>query len=394
MATSGNTRNTSSYLDYIKEIFYYHPVASFIFDSSKNLIFYNKKVDDLLGNWAFLDAYDIIEKGLVHFSEISFCLERALAGEPSHLPAFWVGPGDIHPDVPDHSMCFKISFIPAINPDTKEPLAIGILENITGMKNKNQQYAASRDQFLRLKSDINMLKQELESFVYSVSHDLKSPLISVEGLLSITLSDKGLDEDVRYKLERVKANTYKIGTMIDDLLEFSRIGRLDPEIKPVDLMLVARQTAVCKETVINEKKINVKFKGDSPIVSYPPERLQQVFSHLIDNAINYMGDNPHPEIEISIETRGDFARVSISDNGMGIDQKFHEEIFAPFRRLKEAKKVEGNGMGLCLARKIARHYGGDIWLKSTVGVGSTFYFTVPLKSSKIKTSNESVEVPD
>lgn len=229
---------------------------------------------------------------------------------------------------------------------------------------------------LRQKLDRN--KAELDAFVYRVSHDLKAPVVSLYGMASIISEDYGekLGEQGKHYLSRLMANAGMIERLLADLLAYSRVGRkeLNPERLQADAVVQEALGQFAKE--ITERKIRVEVRSPLPALFFDRTELEQLFSHLVGNAIRFMDDRPDAAIEIGGAADDTAVTFYVRDNGIGIDPQYHEIIFGVFERLREIE-TEGTGMGLALVRKILDHAGGKIWVESRKGEGAIFYFSLP-----------------
>jgi PAS domain S-box-containing protein len=235
--------------------------------------------------------------------------------------------------------------------------------------------------FSELKEHARRLEEknrEVESFVYAISHDLKAPLISVQGYASALLSEYGslLNEEARFYAERIKKNTELMDALISDLLELSRVGRITQPIEEIDLKGLLRDLK--QEFTYKYEGLQLKV-GDLPKVKGEKNRIMQVFSNLVDNAAKYMGDQKEPLVEVGCEPRGREWRFYVRDNGQGIAPEYLDKVFQPFYRGSQEALggVEGTGLGLAIVKKIVEYHGGRIWAESRPGEGATFYFTLP-----------------
>jgi signal transduction histidine kinase len=218
---------------------------------------------------------------------------------------------------------------------------------------------------------------ELDSFVYTVSHDLKSPLVTIQGMAELVLEEHtaGLDAQGRHYLERIRANTGHMERLLLDLLALSRVGREARPPEAVDL------TALVDDLLI-ELAEPLRGRGITVTVDRLPRvwairvQMEQVWRNLLTNAVKYMGDGPRAEIEIGGVDHGAFAECWIRDTGIGIDPAYHKKVFEIFQRLKDVE-AEGTGVGLPIVKKIVEAAGGHIGLESARGHGSTFRFTWP-----------------
>jgi signal transduction histidine kinase len=218
---------------------------------------------------------------------------------------------------------------------------------------------------------------ELDSFIYTVSHDLKAPLMTIQGMSSLVLEEHaaGLDEEGRHYLERIQANTEHMERLILDLLALSRIGREGRSAEKVHLGELVDEVLVDLTELLRERGIKVVME-DLATVWAVRGQMEQVLRNLVTNAIKYMGDAPSPTIEIGTLDRGAELECWVRDTGIGIDAAYHERVFEVFQRLKEVE-AEGSGVGLTIAKKIVQAGGGRIWVESARGQGSTFRFTWP-----------------
>ncbi len=219
---------------------------------------------------------------------------------------------------------------------------------------------------------------ELEQFGYTVSHDLKSPLITIRGFLGIIEGDIDSERIDRLKplIHRVSAAADKMQTLLKELLELSRVGRVSNLEEQIDISSLAREAEELVRGQIDQRGVKVTIAPDMPTVHWDKARLLQVFQNLIANAVRFMGDRSDPRIDIGVRYEGQSAVCCVADNGIGIHPKHHDKIFGLFNRLDPSKG--GTGIGLALARKIVGVYEGRIWVESEgVGHGATFCFTLP-----------------
>ncbi len=221
--------------------------------------------------------------------------------------------------------------------------------------------------------------EAIESFVYSISHDLKAPLRSIEGFSTALLEDYGdkLEGDGKHYLDRVIASAQKMGVLIDELLEYSRIGRINlsrGDVNVAEMVALALEDNIYE---INKKNAKIKIPENLPVIkNAEKQRIYQIFTNLISNALKY-NDKEVPEIEIGYRDEGDHYLFYVRDNGIGFDMRYHDKIFEIFQRLHREDEYRGTGVGLAMVKKIVETYGGKIWAESKPGEGSTFYFTLP-----------------
>ena len=218
---------------------------------------------------------------------------------------------------------------------------------------------------------------ELEQFAYVASHDLQEPLRMVSSYVQILAEDyKGeLDENADRFIGYAVDGANRMKGLIDGLLAFSRVGTQGEPFEATDCNLILEQ-------VINGLEETIEDSGASlsqerlPTVNADPIQLSQVFQNLISNALKFSGEGS-PNVHISAEQRPEDWVFSVQDNGIGIAERHYERIFKMFQRLHHRSEYEGSGIGLALCHKIVQRHGGQIWVKSKVGEGATFYFSIP-----------------
>lgn len=226
--------------------------------------------------------------------------------------------------------------------------------------------------------------KELESFSYSVSHDLRAPLRSIDGYSRILIEDysEKLDEEGKRVLNIVIRNALKMGRLIDDLLTFSRVGKQG--LSKVTLNMEAMTKMVVNElkALYPEKEIEVtvhpmlEVEGDSAMI-------RQVLTNLISNAMKYSMKKERPVIEIGSYAKEKRHIYYVKDNGAGFDMRYYDKLFGVFQRLHSANEFEGTGVGLALVHRVIIKHGGEIWAKGKVDEGATFYFSMPVSDPEI-----------
>jgi signal transduction histidine kinase len=223
---------------------------------------------------------------------------------------------------------------------------------------------------------------ELDAFTYSVSHDLKAPLVTIQAMCGMVMEDQAerLDEDGRRVLTRIEANAAHMTQLIGDLLALSRIGREARQPEPVPVRDVIESVLDRLSEQIRERGVEVVCTADVTVWGVRVH-LEQVFANLIGNGVKYLGGTTSPRVEVHAEESGArFIEFSVRDNGIGIDPAYHARVFELFQRLRDVE-AEGTGVGLALVKKIVETVGGRIWVESIPGQGATFRFTWPVAAS-------------
>ena len=227
--------------------------------------------------------------------------------------------------------------------------------------------------------ELEQKNAELERFTYTVSHDLKSPLITIRGFLGHLEKDALKADTVSLKkdINRIKSATNKMEDLLRDLLTFSRIGRIVGPPTMVSFTTIAEDAMELLEGAIQQRKVTVEIAPDMPVVNVDRDRVREAVMNLGENAIKFMGGQPHPKIEIGVRYDRDQPVFFVKDNGIGIDPQYHKKIFGLFEKLDA--NTEGSGTGLAIVQRIIEVHGCRIWVESAgANQGSTFYFSLPV----------------
>ena len=230
--------------------------------------------------------------------------------------------------------------------------------------------------------EVKKANQELESFMYSVTHDLKSPVVSLYGMAAMLQKKCGdkLGEQGEHYLRRLMSNAGFMEQLITDLLNFSKVGKHEYHMEDLVVERIVRESLDQCDSRIREGNVAIKVHAPLPNVVFDHTALCKIFLNLIANGMKFMGEQPAPTIEIGGREDADFVEYYVKDNGIGIDPKYHDRVFKIFQRLKEVS-VEGTGIGLAIVKKIIDMSGGRIWFESTMGEGTTFLFRIPKRIS-------------
>jgi PAS domain S-box-containing protein len=237
-----------------------------------------------------------------------------------------------------------------------------------------QQRASEREALI---TELTAKNAELERFTYTVSHDLKSPLVTMKGFLGYLEQDMvtGNMERLKGDMRRIANAVEKMQELLNDLLELSRIGRFVNPPENISLEELARSAMELVDGRLKERGVTVQIQPDLPIVYGDRQRLTEILQNLVDNAAKYMGSQPAPIIEVGQRGEKDgMPVIYVKDNGTGIPVEYHDRIFGLFNKLDALS--EGTGIGLALVKRIVEYHGGQIWVESEERRGTTFFFTL------------------
>ena len=242
----------------------------------------------------------------------------------------------------------------------------------------------------RKTEELSRSNEALDAFMYTVSHDLKAPVVSLQGFSSLLMKgyEDRLDESGKMYVDRIQKNSERMGTLIDHLLELSRIGRMEKQQEMVDISTVVSDVADELAAQLCEKGTRLVVKDEMPTLLCDRIRTSQIFANLISNASKFMGeDNEDPTIEVGHDDQGDCYTFYVKDNGIGINEEYHEKIFQIFQRLGDVE-TEGTGVGLAIVKKIVESLGGRTWVDSAEGKGTTMRFTIPKSDQEVQNETD------
>jgi light-regulated signal transduction histidine kinase (bacteriophytochrome) len=239
-----------------------------------------------------------------------------------------------------------------------------ILELNLALRNQLEQLAATN--------------RELESFSYSVSHDLRAPLRHIIGFVDLLngRAETALDEKSRHYLDVISDAAKKMGILIDDLLAFSRMGRSEMLKGWVDLGLLVREIVTDLEVDARQREIEWDV-APLPVVLGDSAMLRQVLVNLIGNAVKFSRSRERAKIEIGMVEREHEIEIYVRDNGVGFDETYAGKLFGLFQRLHANEEFEGTGVGLAIVQRIIMRHGGRVWAEGAVNEGATFWFSLP-----------------
>ena len=340
----------------------YAPDAIVIADTSGRIVYANRQVESLLGYVGAELVGESIEMLLPErFRDVHRMHRAAYVEAPSERP---MGDGrELRARRRDGAeVIVEISLGPLQTSD-------GILISTT-LRDASERH--------RLVGDLEAKNEELERFTYTVSHDLKAPLVTIKGFLGLLRRDlnKSKMDRVFDDIGRMERATEQMYHLLEQLLELSRIGRLQNPAAEVRLSDLVRNVLEVEEPRIQQRGVEI-VRSDGDLLLYGDQaRLQTAIKNLVENAIKYLGDNPAPRIEIGGREDGETTLVWVRDNGRGLAPENLEKVFELFTRL--ASDVTGTGLGLGIVRRVAELHGGKVWVESEgEGRGATFFLRLP-----------------
>jgi light-regulated signal transduction histidine kinase (bacteriophytochrome) len=242
---------------------------------------------------------------------------------------------------------------------------------------REQAFADLEIQVAQRTAELTATNHELSAFAYSVSHDLRAPLRAIDAFSQALLEDYGgvIDAQGQDYLRRVRANAGRMGQLIDDLLQLSKLTRSEMHFEPIDLSALARSIAADLQRA--QPKRQVSFEIQPGVMAHGDPRLLRVLmENLLGNAWKYTGRQAYAHISFGTECQDDDLVYVVRDDGCGFDLAYSDKLFRPFQRLHTVEEYEGAGVGLATAQRVVRRHGGRIWADSAPDQGATFCFTL------------------
>jgi len=321
-----------------------------------------------------------------HFSHI-FSAEDRKAGVPKRCLAVAEKTGRFEDEVllvrKDGSKYWANVVITALREgDGKVTSFSKVIRDITDRRQAREEIrklnAELEDRVFQRTMELEAANKELEAFSYSVSHDLRAPLRHIDGFAEMLWRTAGptLEKENQELLKVISESARQMGRLIDDLLTFSRMGRSELKLMPIEMKPFVSQ--IIAELTPEEKSRKVTWKiGRLPAVHADPITLRQVLVNLLCNALKYSSKRPESRVEIGARDGRSEVTFLVRDNGVGFDPRYAQKLFGVFQRLHSTSEFHGTGIGLAIVRRIIARHGGRTWAESAVDQGATFYFSLP-----------------
>lgn len=234
----------------------------------------------------------------------------------------------------------------------------------------------------RGRRELEAANHELESFSYSVSHDLRAPLRAVNGYAQMLEEDcaGALDAEGRRFLATIRSEAHRMGALIDDLLSFSRLSRAQVRMQPVDIAAMARGIFTNLQNASPGRAMRLEC-GELPLALGDEAMLRQTMVNLLTNAVKFSARREEIVVEVGAEAGADLHRYWVRDHGVGFDPRYTDKLFGVFQRLHDSAEFEGTGVGLAIVQRVVERHGGRVWAEGAVNEGACFYFTLPAAQS-------------
>jgi signal transduction histidine kinase len=356
------------------------PLGLAVWDAEGRVLLANGSLVDMFGSEPPAD-YNVFKDEIAARLGIDAAMRRAFNGEVVILPTFWYDPRRRGESAQGRRIAIALSVLPIFDADGTVGCVATVYRDETQAVMAQQQLKAQSEQLeqhiINRTAELEEANEELEAFTYSVSHDLRAPLRTIDAFAELLANDgdSQLSSRGRDYLNRMRAATARMGDLINDLLAFARMGRQSLNIKAVQPAELVAQVLQELQPRLQGRNVEVEF-GNMPQIQADPVLLREVFLNLLENAIKFTGSRERAVIRIG-SNRLDRPLVwYVSDNGVGFDMEHYGRLFVVFSRLHSAEQFEGTGVGLALVQRIVKRHGGQIWAHAQPDLGASFYFTL------------------
>lgn len=265
---------------------------------------------------------------------------------------------------------------------------LGTYEDITAKKLMELELIERNERLQKLNTELERVNTDLEQFAYAASHDLQEPLRMIGSFVGLLEKQYGetLDQNGKEYMRYIKDGTLRMSSLIKQILSYSKIKKSEQPytFKNFNAILATIQKDLSK--LISDKNAEITYKLPQTKIACQPERISMLFSNLISNGIKF-NESKSPKIKISFQEKEFVWLFTIEDNGIGIEEEYHDYIFKPFKRLNNRNNYSGSGIGLSICKRIINLHGGEIWFESQKDKGTTFHFTLS-KRNDIMSQNE------
>jgi PAS domain S-box-containing protein len=382
--------------DQLLAIIEFLPDATFVVDQNKRVIAWNRSMEEMTG----IDKQDIMDKGNYSYSVPFY-------GEPRPILIDLIEKHDETIEsryrqlVRTERSINAVSYTPSLFSGKgayvwgtasllydREGQLVGSIESIRDITEAilaEEAIRKARDELeLRVNertAELQSKNSEMERFVYTVSHDLRSPLVTIQGFNGFLKGDieKGDNEKVKVDLRLIEQAVTKMDKLLNETLQLSRIGRVANPPEDVPFGEIVQEALLQTSQRIKSVGMDVLVANNLPVVHVDRMRIVEAMVNLIENSIKYRGEQQHPRMDIGYRTEAEETVFFVRDNGMGIDPSQHGKVFELFYKVN--KKSEGTGAGLAIVKRIIEVHGGRIWIESELGKGTTVCFTLPVRSN-------------
>jgi len=362
------------------------PLGQIILDREFKILFWNRRLEE----WSGILREKVLGKSIIdlypHLKDVKYYsrMKMMFEGGPPIVFSAQLQKYFLPIKSSQGDLCLQQTMINAIKrTQEKVEWALITIQDVTDPLTRLKEYRVMRN-------ELELVNKELDAFAHTVSHDLRAPLRLTTACIKFLQNDhsQALNAEGKNYLERIEKGTVRLQTMIDDLLKLSRINRIRNPYEVTDMRKLIQSVVERLEYDIEENNVDIQIDSEMPKIQCDCIKMAEVFQNLINNAIKFSvrnKENTHPSIQIGHKPVSQGHLFFVKDNGIGIDKKYHDQVFELFRRTEESRDYEGTGAGLSIVKKVILDHGGEIWIESDIGRGASFNFIIPNFQSYAKT---------